>query len=46
MVLKCILYLSTDNQYCQINVKGAYINMKLIVGNRLREPGTDSLFLI
>ena len=34
------LYLSAYNAYCQVYVEGAYINMKLIIGNR--ESGTGN----
>ena len=44
MVLKSERYLSASNEYCEVNVEGAFINMKLIIGNR--ERGTSSLFLI
>ena len=44
MVLKSQRYLSASNEYCEGSVEGAFINMKLIIGNR--EPGTGSLFLI
>ena len=44
MVLKIKRYLSAYNEYCEVSVEEAYINMKLIIGNR--EPGTGSLFLI
>ena len=38
MILKSYRYLSAYNEYCQVNVEGAYINIKLIIGNR--ESGT------
>ena len=44
MILKIKRYLSAYNEYCEVSVEGAYINMKLRIGNR--EPGTGSLFLI
>ena len=44
MILKRYRYLCAYNEYCQVNVEGAYINMKLIIGNR--ESGNSSLFLI
>ena len=40
MILKSYRYLSAYNEYCQVNVEGAYINMKLIIGNR--ESGTEN----
>ena len=51
MILKISRYLSAYNEYYEVCVKGAYINMKLRIGNREpgignREPGTGSLFLI
>ena len=33
-------YLSAYNEYCEVSVEGAYIYMKLRIGNR--EPGTGS----
>ena len=44
MILKIKLYLSAYNEYYEVSVEGAYINMKLRIGNR--ESGTGSLFLI
>ena len=44
MKLKSYRYLSAYNEYCEVNVEGAYIDMKLIIGNR--ESGTSSLFHI
>ena len=44
MILKTKRYLSAYNEYCEVCVEGAYINIKLIIGNR--EPGTGFLFLI
>ena len=44
MILKIKRYLSAYNEYYEVSVKGAYINMKLRIGNR--EPGTGSLYLI
>ena len=44
MILKIKRYLSAYNEYYEVNVEGAYINMKLRIGKR--EPGTGSLFLI
>ena len=40
MLLKIERYLSAYNEYCEVCVVGAYINMKLRIGNR--EPGTSS----
>ena len=42
MMLKIKRYLSAYNEYCEVSVEGAYINIKLIIGNR--EPATGSLF--
>ena len=42
MILQIKRYLSTYNEYCEVSFEGAYINMKLRIGNR--EPGTGSLF--
>ena len=38
MILKIKRYLSAYNEYCEVSVEGAYINMKLRIGNR--ESGT------
>ena len=38
MILKSYRYLSAHKDYCEVNVEGAYINMKLVIGNG--EPGT------
>ena len=43
-ILKIVRYLSAYNEYYEVSVEGAYVNMKLRIGNR--EPGTCSLFLI
>ena len=44
MILKIKRYLSAYNEYYEVSVEGAYINMKLKIGNR--EPGTGSWFLV
>ena len=44
MILKSERYLSAYNEYSEVNVEGAYINMKLIIGNR--ESGTGNWFLV
>ena len=44
MIKKIKRYLSAYNEYCEVYVEGAYINIKLIIENR--ESGTGSLFLI
>ena len=44
MILKIKRYLSAYNEYCEVSVKGAYINMKLRIGNR--ELGTGHWFLV
>ena len=36
--------MSAYNEYCEVNVEGVYINMKLIIGNR--ESGTGNWFLV
>ena len=43
MILKSYHYLSAYNEYCRVNVEGAYINMKLIIGNRESETGNSFL---
>ena len=42
MILKIKRYLSAYNEYCEVSVEGAYINMKLRIGNR--ESGTGNWF--
>ena len=42
MILK--IYLSAYHEYCEASVGGAYINMKLRIGNR--ESGTGNWFLV
>ena len=44
MILKIKRYLSAYNEYCEVFVEGAYINMKLRIGNR--ESGTGNEFLV
>ena len=44
MVLKSLRYLSASNEYCEVNVEGAFINMKLIIWNR--ESGTGNRELV
>ena len=51
MILKSERYLSAYNEYCEVNVEGAYINMKLISGNGEsgtgnREPGIGNRELV
>ena len=46
MILKIKRYLSAYNEYYEVSVEGAYINMNMRIGNGNREPGTGSLFLI
>ena len=36
--------MSAYNEYCEVSVEGAYINIKLIIGNR--ESGTGNWFLV
>ena len=38
MLLKIKRYLSAYNEYCEVSVEGAYINIKLIIGNRELVP--------
>ena len=38
MILKRYRYSSVYNEYCEVNVEGTYINMKLIIGNRELVP--------
>ena len=44
MMLKSYRYSSAYNEYCDVNVEGAYINMKLIIGNR--KSGTGNWFIV
>ena len=44
MILKIKRYLSAYNEYYEVCVEGAYINMKLRIGNR--ESGTGNWFLV
>ena len=44
MILKIKRYLSAYNEYYEVSVEGAYINMKLRIGNR--ESGTGNWFLV
>ena len=44
MILKIKRYLSAYNEYYEVCVEGAYINMKLRIGNQ--EPGTGNWFLV
>ena len=44
MILKSYRYLSAYNEYCEVNVDGAYSNMKLIIG--IRESRTENWFLV
>ena len=43
MILKMKRYLSAYNEYCEVCVEGAYINMKLRIGNRESEIGNREL---
>ena len=38
MILKIKRYSSAYNEYCKVSVEGAYINIKLIIGNRELVP--------
>ena len=44
MILRIKRYLFAYNEYYEVCVGGAYINMKLRIGNR--EPGTGNWFLV
>ena len=44
MILIIKRYLSAYNEYCEVILEGAYINIKLIIGNR--ESGTGNWFLV
>ena len=44
MLLKIERCLSAYNEYCEVCVEGAYINMKLRIGNR--KSGTGNWFLV
>ena len=44
MILKIKRYLTAYNEYCEVSVEGAYINMKLRIGNL--ESGTGNWFLV
>ena len=44
MILKIKSYLSAYNEYYEVSVEGAYINIQLIIGNR--ESGTGNWFLV
>ena len=44
MIIMIKRYLSAYNEYCEVCVEGAYINMKLRIGNR--ESGTGNWFLV
>ena len=44
MILMIKPYLAAYNEYCEVSVEGAYININLIIGNR--ESGTGNWFLV
>ena len=44
MILKIKRYLSAYNEYYEVILEGAYINIKLIIGNW--ESGTGNWFLV
>ena len=44
MILKIKRYLSAYNAYCEVRVEGAYIKIKLIIGNQ--ESGTGNRELV
>ena len=43
MILKIKRYLSAYNEYCEVSVEGAYIDMKLRIGNRESGIGNREL---
>ena len=43
MILKIKRYLSAYNEYCEVSVEGAYIKMKLRIGNRKSRPANREL---
>ena len=46
MILKIKRYLSAYNEYYEVSVEGAYINMKLRIGNRESGTGNRELVLV
>ena len=44
MILKIKRFLSAYHEYYEVNIEGAYINMKLKIGNR--ESGTGNRELV
>ena len=46
MILKMKRYLSAYNEYYEVSVEGAYINMKLRIGNRESGIGNRELVLV
>ena len=44
MLLKIKRYMSAYNEYCEVSVEGAYINIKLIIWNR--KSGIGNWFLV
>ena len=44
MILKSKTLFVSYNEYCEVILEGAYINIKLIIGNR--ESGTGNWFLV
>ena len=44
MILRIKRYLSSYNEYCEVSVEGAHININLIIGNR--QSGTGNWFLV
>ena len=44
MISRVKRYLSAYNEYCEVSVERAYINIRLIIGNR--ESGTGNWFLV
>ena len=46
MILKIKSYMSAYNEYYEVSVEGAYINMKLKIGNRESGTGNRELVLV
>ena len=44
MILKSKTLFVSYNEYCEVILEGAYINIKLIIG--IRESGTGNWFLV
>ena len=46
MIPKSKRYLFAYNEYCEVNLEGAFINIKLIIRNQESETGNWFLFFI